>query len=65
MDTDTRLLNLPRIRFYIQILNQNPLSPIYCLRRDPILIYMTFPDSSSNYMLLLTLSLVHTRKYLL
>ena len=37
MDTYTRLLNLPRIRFYIQILNQNPLSPIYCLHRDPLI----------------------------
>ena len=57
MDTFTRLLNLPRIRFYSQILNQKPSSPIYCLRRDPligvknfnILKYTTFPDSSSNY----------------
>ena len=23
--------------FYIQILNQNPSSPIYCLRRDPLI----------------------------
>ena len=43
--------------FYIQILNQNPSSPNYCLLYDPligiknynILKYMTFPDSSSNY----------------
>ena len=57
MDTYTRLLNLPRVRFYIQIFNQNPSSPNYCLRRDPLfgikklkcLKYMTFLDSSSNY----------------
>ena len=37
MDTYTRLSNLPRIRFYVQILNQNPSSPIYCLRRGPLI----------------------------
>ena len=61
MDTYTRLLNLPRIRLYIQILNQNPaikitnlllaLWPFKCHKKLNILKYMTFRDSSIMYII--------------